>query len=81
MIFVEGETKDTLPGYRLEGQMDLVLLDGPHAYPLPQIEFAYLFPHIKLGGWLVVVFRTAIARLRVERIARKMMLPSHAHPR
>jgi hypothetical protein len=34
--------------------MDLVLLDGPHAYPLPQIEFAYLFPHIKLGGWLVV---------------------------
>jgi precorrin-6B methylase 2 len=54
VIFVEGETKDTLPGYRLEGQMDLVLLDGPHAYPLPQIEFAYLFPHIKLGGWLVL---------------------------
>ncbi len=54
VIFVEGETKDTLPGYRLEGQMDLVLLDGPHAYPLPQIEFAYLFPRIKLGGWLVV---------------------------
>lgn len=54
VIFVEGETKDTLPRYRLEGLMDLVLLDGPHAYPLPQIEFAYLFPHIKLGGWLVV---------------------------
>ncbi len=54
VIFVEGETKDTLPGYQFEGEVDLVLLDGPHAYPLPQIEFAYLFPRIRLGGWLVV---------------------------
>jgi hypothetical protein len=54
VVFVEGETKDTLPGYHLEGEVDLVLLDGPHAYPLPQIEFAYLFPGIRLGGWLVV---------------------------
>ena len=54
VIFVEGETKDTLPGYRFEAQMDLVLLDGPHAYPLPQLEFAYLFPHLRLGGWLVM---------------------------
>jgi precorrin-6B methylase 2 len=54
VIFVEGETKDTLPGYRFEGHLDLVLLDGPHAYPLPQIEFAYLFPRVRLGGWLVV---------------------------
>ena len=54
VIFVEGETKDTVPGYQLEGEVDLVLLDGPHAYPLPQIEFAYLFPRIRLGGWLVV---------------------------
>jgi precorrin-6B methylase 2 len=52
--FVEGETKDTLPQYRFEGELDLVLLDGPHAYPLPQIELAYLFPWIRLGGWLVV---------------------------
>jgi precorrin-6B methylase 2 len=54
VLFVEGETKDTLPRYRFEGELDLVLLDGPHAYPLPQIEFAYLFPWIRLGGWLVV---------------------------
>jgi len=53
-IFVEGETKDTLPGYRFDGELDLVLLDGPHAYPLPQIEFAYLFPRLRLGGWLVL---------------------------
>jgi precorrin-6B methylase 2 len=54
VIFVEGETKDTLPAYQFEGELDLVLLDGPHAYPLPQIELSYLFPWIGLGGWLVV---------------------------
>jgi precorrin-6B methylase 2 len=54
VIFVEGETRDTLPGYQFEGAVDLALLDGPHAYPLPQIEFAYLFPRIRPGGWLLV---------------------------
>jgi hypothetical protein len=54
VIFVEGETKNTLPGYEFEGAVDLALLDGPHAYPLPQVEFAYLFPKIRLGGWLAV---------------------------
>ena len=54
VIFVEGETRDTLPGYAFGAELDLVLLDGPHAYPLPQVEFAYLFPRIRLGGWLVV---------------------------
>lgn len=54
VIFVEGETKDTVPKHRFESEVDLVLLDGPHAYPLPQLEFAYLFPRIKAGGWLVV---------------------------
>jgi len=52
--FVEGETKTTVPGYRFESQLDFVLLDGPHAYPLPQIEFTYLFPQVSLGGWLAL---------------------------
>jgi precorrin-6B methylase 2 len=54
VTFVEGETKRTLPGYRFDGEIDLVLLDGPHAYPLPQIEFAYLFPALRVGGWLIL---------------------------
>ncbi len=54
VTFVEGETKNTLPGHQFDGEVDLVLLDGPHAYPLPQIEFAYLFPRLRLGGWLVM---------------------------
>jgi precorrin-6B methylase 2 len=54
VTFVEGETMNTVPGYQFEGDVDLALLDGPHAYPLPQIEFAYLFPRIRIGGWLVM---------------------------
>ena len=54
VMFVEGETRNTVPGYRFPEPLDLVLLDGPHAYPMPQIEYAYLFPHLKSGGWLVI---------------------------
>jgi hypothetical protein len=43
VTFVEGETRSTVPGYEFNGAVDLVLLDGPHAYPFPQIEYAYLF--------------------------------------
>jgi precorrin-6B methylase 2 len=54
LTIVEGESKETVPDYRFDCELDLVLLDGPHAYPLPQIEFTYLFPQVKVGGWLVV---------------------------
>ena len=54
VVFVEGETKDTLPGYPFESDVDLVLIDGPHAYPMPQLEYTYLFPRIRMGGWLVI---------------------------
>lgn len=42
VIFVEGEAKNILPRQQFKGDVDLVLLDGPHAYPLPQIEFGLL---------------------------------------
>jgi len=54
VVFVEGETKRTLPLHAFEGRLDLALLDGPHAYPLPQLEFAYLFPQVRAGGWMVL---------------------------
>jgi hypothetical protein len=54
VVFVEGETKRTLPVHPFDGPLDLALLDGPHAYPLPQLEFVYLFPHIRVGGWVVL---------------------------
>jgi hypothetical protein len=54
VAFVEGETKRTVPLHHFADRFDLVLLDGPHAYPLPQLEFAYLFPQIREGGWIVL---------------------------
>jgi hypothetical protein len=54
VTFVEGESRVTIPGYSFPGALDLALLDGPHAYPLPQLEFAYLFPRLRVAGWLVL---------------------------
>ena len=54
VVFVEGETKRTVPLHSFERRLDLVLLDGPHAYPLPQLEFVYLFPQVRVGGWFVL---------------------------
>jgi hypothetical protein len=54
VVFIEGESKRTLPLHAFENRLDLALLDGPHAYPLPQLEFAYLFPQVREGGWLAL---------------------------
>ncbi|MEZ5403413.1 MAG: class I SAM-dependent methyltransferase [Bryobacteraceae bacterium] len=54
VTFVEGETRNTVPGHDFRAPLDFVLLDGPHAYPLPQIEYAYLAPNLRIGGWLAV---------------------------
>ena len=54
VVFVEGETRVTTPSFDFGSELDLLLLDGPHAYPLPQVEFAHLFPHLRIDGWLVI---------------------------
>ena len=51
--FVVGPTQSTLPGIRLPS-LDLVFLDGPHAYPFPQLEYYYFYPHVRAGGMLIV---------------------------
>lgn len=52
--FVEGETSASLPNRVLPFPLQFVLLDGPHAYPLPQLEFEYLFPCLDIGGWIAL---------------------------
>lgn len=52
--FVIGSTQQTLPVFRFDRDFGLVLLDGPHGYPFPDLEYYYFYPHIKTGGWLVV---------------------------
>lgn len=52
--FIEGPTQRTLPRYTFDRPLDAVLIDGPHAFPFPQIEYFYLYPHIASDGLLIV---------------------------
>jgi predicted O-methyltransferase YrrM len=51
---VLGPTQQTLPAYNAFGGYDAVLIDGPHGYPFPELEYYYFYPHIKTGGLLIV---------------------------
>ena len=60
-----GPTQRTLPVYANHVPYDIVLLDGPHGYPFPELEYYYLYPHIRTGGILIVddLIIPTIARL------------------
>jgi hypothetical protein len=55
-VFVFGPTQRTLPRYQFpEGlQFDVILIDGPHGYPFPDLEYALLYERLKPGGILIL---------------------------
>src|SRR5262249_25768658 len=42
------------PAHTFDGPFDVVLLDGPHGYPFPDLEYYYFYPHVKPGGLLLI---------------------------
>ena len=52
--FVFGPTQRTLIAEPPDGEFDMVLIDGPHAFPFPEIEYFFFFDKLKSGGVLVV---------------------------
>jgi hypothetical protein len=54
VTFVEGPTQSTLPHYRFTEKLQLVLIDGPHGYPFPDLEYYFLYPHIETGALLIL---------------------------
>lgn len=54
--FVYGPTQRTLPGYKFQDGLmfDVILLDGPHGYPFPDLEYALLYDRLKPGGILIL---------------------------
>lgn len=52
--YVLGSSQITVPGYKFQRPLEFVLIDGPHAYPYPELEYYHFYPKIKEGGWLVV---------------------------
>ena len=54
VTFVVGPTQRTLPVHVFSEPLDLVILDGPHGYPFPELEYYYLYQHLAEGAILVV---------------------------
>ena len=52
--FVEGPSQRTLPAFRFEQKIQFALIDGPHAYPFPDLEYYYLYPHLETGALLAI---------------------------
>lgn len=51
--FIPGRSDQELPSLSL-GPLDLVLLDGSHAFPIPMIDWHYTHPHLTIGGRLML---------------------------
>jgi len=52
--FVDGPTQLTLPGYRFNHKLQAALIDGPHGYPFPDLEYYYIYPLLDEGAVLIV---------------------------
>jgi Methyltransferase domain len=51
--FVLGPSQRTMLAYDFP-QLDLAYIDGPHAYPFPELEYWAVYPHLKTGALLIV---------------------------
>jgi hypothetical protein len=62
--WIFGPTQKTVPSYN-HSTYDAVLLDGPHAWPCPELEYFFFYPHIRNDGFLIVddVHIPTIARM------------------
>jgi hypothetical protein len=54
VTFVEGPTQVTLPLHRFAHRLQLALIDGPHGYPFPDLEYYYVYPHLDPDALLIV---------------------------
>lgn len=52
--FVIGSTQATLPKYQFSAPLDFALIDGPHGYPFPDLEYYYFYPKLRRGGILAL---------------------------
>jgi len=53
VTFVVGPSQETLVAHRFP-PLELALIDGAHAFPAPQLDYYYLYPHLAPGALLVV---------------------------
>jgi len=51
---VFGPTQLTIPAYSFDRPIDFALIDGPHGFPFPQLEYYHIFPYLRLNSLLVI---------------------------
>lgn len=49
-----GPTQTVLSTFEHHGLYDCVLIDGPHGYPFPDLEYFHFYPRIREGGILAI---------------------------
>ena len=54
VTYVEGPSQLTLPRHVFKDKLQMALIDGPHAYPFPDLEYYYFYPQIAEGGLLLI---------------------------
>lgn len=54
VTLVEGPTQLTLAKYNFVNRVQLALIDGPHGYPFPDLEYYYFYPLVAPGGLLLL---------------------------
>jgi SAM-dependent methyltransferase len=54
VTFIEGPTQRTLPRHNFAHKVQIALIDGPHGFPFPDIEYYYFYPIIETGGLLLI---------------------------
>jgi hypothetical protein len=52
--FVLGPTQITLKNHVFTKQLDFAFLDGPHAYPFVELEYYFVYPHLRSGALFVL---------------------------
>jgi predicted O-methyltransferase YrrM len=52
--FVYGPTQRTLPTHVFDAGLDVALIDGPHGYPFPELEYYFIYPHLNEGALLIL---------------------------
>jgi hypothetical protein len=52
--WIYGPSQRTLPRYEFTQPIDFALIDGPHGYPFPELEYFYIYPELAEGAWLLV---------------------------
>ncbi len=52
--FILGPTQQRLARYAFTDPLQIVVLDGPHGYPFPEMEYYYFYPHLDVNALLVI---------------------------